>query len=564
MSDIVIGAKVINKAGETGTIVSIADTFFTVDYATRVAKLQLDAFEKRFVRYENTDLQSKVDDGIRQIKEAKEQEAEAKIVADNKAKEECAKMEALAPVGVKFNSVSIRLEPAPASFNSVKNKHRNLVREIFDECDKDISAYYDIFHPTMQYIAPRYSYSSTFTGNLRSRYCTGFLTKYDNAYVFRVISRNDVYKPGMMGGFTVTNSDITEILRIVCVDGEVYSFSKHLSCAGGIYKNTTSYKKWQASDFACFVNLDEVIRKCDCNYLNSYIETEKVNCLCYVKLLMSALNDNKAEIVFKNRLFSAVANIDNITDYLSGFSSKQIDFASKNNVFNALPIIKSSGIFDLDILENVEALMRKGRNTSSVYDNLVEIFEKRNFDRSVLDKKIIGFLKKTELDEPFNAAVYGDYIRELVNYPIVTIEDVFDRDYFDRHYAMMLEKDVFYSYETISQYAQMAQELEWINREDNGYYIIVPQTIPEFRYEGQAQHNCVYTNMYFEKVINRNSIIVFLRKEKSEPYVTIEFDYETFDVRQALGKYNRRIDRDLYNYIVNLGKQLNYERLSQD
>jgi hypothetical protein len=52
---------------------------------------------------------------------------------------------------------------------------------------------------------------------------------------------------------------------------------------------------------------------------------------------------------------------------------------------------------------------------------------------------------------------------------------------------------------------------------------------------------------------------VFLRQKKDQPYVTIEYDYETFKVRQALGKYNKRIDSELYQYIVDLGKQLYYE-----
>ena len=44
-------------------------------------------------------------------------------------------------------------------------------------------------------------------------------------------------------------------------------------------------------------------------------------------------------------------------------------------------------------------------------------------------------------------------------------------------------------------------------------------------------------------------------------YVTIEFDYETFDVLQAYGKYNRVLERSLYCYIVGLGRRLCRERL---
>ena len=67
---------------------------------------------------------------------------------------------------------------------------------------------------------------------------------------------------------------------------------------------------------------------------------------------------------------------------------------------------------------------------------------------------------------------------------------------------------------------------------------------------------------YFRRVIRKDSIIVFLRKDKDTPFVTIEFDYETFEVLQAYGKYNTEIDRKLYNYIVDLGKRLHFERMS--
>ena len=74
------------------------------------------------------------------------------------------------------------------------------------------------------------------------------------------------------------------------------------------------------------------------------------------------------------------------------------------------------------------------------------------------------------------------------------------------------------------------------------------------------QHNCVYSNRYYARVIAKRSIVVFMRKEENTSFVTIEYDYETFEVLQALGKYNKRIDPELRRYVVNLGKQLYYER----
>ncbi len=560
MVDVIVGERVINKVGEIGTIVSFDDKYICVAYNSRTAKLQLDAFEKGFLKYENASLQDKINEGINEIKNKEEQETEERRIAKNKAQEECRRLEAQAPVGTKFNSVSVRLEPAPVSLSSVKKKHKNLVQEIFNQCDKDIQVYYDMFHPSMKYIIHT-SYSFNRMDSFRSRYCTGFLTKYENTYVIRVFSRNDVYKPGIMGGFTVTSSDTTEILRIMRIDDEVYYFSKHLSCGEGSYKNTKLYKKWQASEYVDLVNLNEVVRACDCNYLNDYINEKNINCFSYARLLMPALYDNKVEIVFKNKLFSAVSGIDNIVKYLAGFSSKQIDFASKNKVINTLPIIKRFGLFDLKILKNMEYIMKKDRKGRNVYGDLVEIFHKYNLDLSVIDKKIIGFLRKTE---DFNIIIYRDYIYGLAHNRTVTLDDIFARNYMERHLIALEERSVYYTKADSDAYAQVAKDLSWIDREDNGYFIVVPKTISEFKYEGQVQHNCVYTYEYFYKVIDRKSIIVFLRKEKDTPFVTVELDYKTFEIRQAYGKFNKVIERSLYEYIEDLAKELHYEMISRE
>ena len=257
MTEIIVGEKVLNKLKEVGTIISFDGKIIAVQYQNRVAKLQPDAFDKGFITYEKAELQNEIDERLKQAKEEKECEARAKSLADEKAKEMCRMMEAKAPVGVKFNSVSIRLDPAPAGFSSVKAKHRKLVEEIFDKCDKDINALCESFTPNMKYITPhRRTHPAYFLDrvqefvdsrpeHLRSRYAAGFLMKYDKAYVFRVVSRNDIYTPGRYGGFTVTKSDTTEILRILCIDGETYYFSKNLSCDYNEYKNTALYKKWQ-------------------------------------------------------------------------------------------------------------------------------------------------------------------------------------------------------------------------------------------------------------------------------------------------------------------------------
>lgn len=68
MAEIIVGEKVVNKIRETGTIVSFDDNFIYVEFKNRVAKLQLDAFWQKFIRYENADLQRKIDEAEEAIK----------------------------------------------------------------------------------------------------------------------------------------------------------------------------------------------------------------------------------------------------------------------------------------------------------------------------------------------------------------------------------------------------------------------------------------------------------------------------------------------------------------
>jgi hypothetical protein len=371
----------------------------------------------------------------------------------------------------------------------------------------------------------------------------------------------------MRSGVTVMQSDTTEILRVLSIDNTIYHFSKNLSYSLGKFNNSDVYNAWHISDMGREIYLNEVVKRCDCGYLNDYISEEDINCWQYAKLLFLALYNNKAEIVFKHKLFSETYRIDNLVDYLEGFSSKQIDFACKNKVINTLPIIKRFGCRDMKLLCPLEELMRKRSGWGgSTYQRLRNQLTQLNFDCSKLDEKLMAFLRKQDWFAP---GVYEDYINLLSYQRGVGIEDYFDKNYLERHDAIMEERRKA-SQESIAQrdkkanegYIPAAKELSWIDREENGYFIHVPKNVEEFRTEGDVQHNCVYTAGYYNKVIRKESIIVFLRKTKDIPYVTIEFDYETFEVLQAHGKYNRALESSLYQYVVGLGRRLCRERLS--
>lgn len=556
MADIIIGEKVVNKAKETGKIISFDDKCITVEYKNRTAKVQLNAFDLGILKYENADLQNKTIESVAQAKIEEQQESER--VAVEKIQEERQLVECKTAADytqIQYESISLRLDPVSINFNRLEEKeHEKLIRDVFKECDNHTRELYNSFNPKIEY--------SKLTSRARTRYTVGFLCKYLNTYVFRVFTRHDTYKKRVRTGITVLESDTTEVFRILYINGKYYYFTKDIVYSYGDHRNISSFNRWhflydgRVGD----ILLNEVIRLCDCKYLNDYISEQNMNCYQYTKLLMPALYDNKVEIVFKKKLFLSTYYIEDIADYLAQFSSKQIDFACKNNVINTLPVIKRYGIYDVDILTHMECLMNSSR-WASTYALLERTFKEHHFCYSDLGKKLIDFIKKVER---FDADVYHNYVSLLTTYPGVIIEDFFDKNYIERRDVIRRESlNIYHDWQTDKKYTRVAKSLSWIDREENGYFIIVPKTIAEIRYEGEKQHNCVYDCGYYDYVINRRSIIVFLREKKDISYVTIEFNYETFDVLQARGKFNKKIDSDLYEYIVNLGKRLNRERYNQ-
>lgn len=561
--DIIVGEFVVNKLAEVGTITAFDGQYITVEYQSRTAKFLTNVFEQGHIRYVNAELQKKTEERIAQAKSEAAQKAEETIIAAEKVKQvpkvQAAKASA-ASDAITIESSELLINPAPVHLNSVHKNDRQLVQEIFDECEKDTQNLYTSFQPKMVY--PK------FTSRSRSKYGIGFLSKYKDTYVFRVFSRNDVYKKRVNSGVTVLESNTAEVLRVLQVNGKLYHFSKNISFSLGHYNNTTANGKWCGSNMGANVFLNEVICNCDCGYLNGHITDKRINteAFLFINLLFLALVNNKAEIVFKNKAFASTYRIGNFADYLEGFTSRQIDLASKNDVLHALPFIKQFGISDIELLRDLDSVMYKIRYGDSVHDCLERMFARLGLGCADLDRRLMNFVKDVE---HFNAAVYFDYLQELNRQPAIglTIQDLFDKNYVARHDALLREQaernqKISFQQEQKenAEYTKAAKDLSWIDREENGYFITVPKTIMDFKVEGAGQHNCVYKLRYYRQVVKHSSIIVFLRQEKDIPYVTIEYDYQTFAVRQALGKYNKRIDPELYDYVVMLGKQLYYER----
>lgn len=551
MAQIILNKAVVTKKGETGTLLAFDGKYITVAFPDRQGMFPGDALEKGFLTYTDASLQKALDE--EKAKKAQEEKL-LRLAAEKAAADRKTIQDQLSKTHFKIavSSAAIRLAPAGASFTGVLARDKAQVREIFSQCDADITQLYSTVTPEMAYLR---NYITA-----RSRYAVGFLCSYDDTYVFRVFSRNDNYKRSSNNSITITHSDTTEVMRVLRTKNKVYYFFKNISFTESSLTNTNAHGQWHISDSVRPFRLNEIVLKCDCGYLSDAIPQRDVDCFQYLALLFPAFESNKAEIVFKHRLFSNACRIGNIKDFLQDYTNKQIDFACKNNALEALPVIKRFGQLDLKLLMAMQSLLKTDRNGISVYTMLEAHLDRLGLECPDLMKTLLNFVKKWD---HFPVYSYADYIEDLAQEPGVTLEDFFDKHFQDKHEMMLLEKQVHYTDKEKQYYEILAQELSWIDREENDCFILIPKTVDDFQLEGRAQHNCVYTHFYSRKVISRRSIIVFLRKKINTPYVTVEFDYETFEVLQAFKKFNQPVDPALYEYITALGKQLRYEMYTQ-
>lgn len=87
--------------------------------------------------------------------------------------------------------------------------------------------------------------------------------------------------------------------------------------------------------------------------------------------------------------------------------------------------------------------------------------------------------------------------------------------------------------------------------EDGGYLIMVPKSAADICTEGRKQHHCVGASpQYRQKMAERKSFIVFLRKatEPEKPYYTIECDLTK--VLQFYSAYDRQPDKEKVEKIL--------------
>lgn len=235
-------------------------------------------------------------------------------------------------------------------------------------------------------------------------------------------------------------------------------------------------------------------------------QLETIGCLwvdvCELKHLASAYS--KMEFLYK-------PEIERYTDILNGIDSVK-DFTNLLNITTSYNQIVSElesakNILNYHIFGNEElsplALHERLKNINSYYINdTIKMFKVINRDKTLKD--FYNTLKTTTMEELHNK--YQLVYQAITNAKIE------------------------------QEYQEVISQLN-VQEYDNGEFsIAIPKTTQDIINEGKALHHCV--GVYVDKVIRREDMIYFLRKDREVPYVTIEVKDKK--VTQVEGDMNNR------------------------
>lgn len=182
-------------------------------------------------------------------------------------------------------------------------------------------------------------------------------------------------------------------------------------------------------------------------------------------------------------------------------------------------------------------------NITTSYNQIVAELEAA---KNILNYHIFGNeeLSPMELYERFKD-VHSYYIDDTIKMYKVINRDKTLKDFYDTLKTTTME-ELHNKYQLVYQaitnakieqeYQEVVSQLNVQEYDDGEFSITIPKTTQDIINEGKALHHCV--GVYVDKVIRREDMIYFLRKDREVPYVTIEVKDKK--VTQVEGDMNNR------------------------
>lgn len=199
-------------------------------------------------------------------------------------------------------------------------------------------------------------------------------------------------------------------------------------------------------------------------------------------------------------------------------------------------------------------------NITTSYNQIVSELETA---KNILNYHVFGNeeLSPMELYERFKD-VHSYYINDTIKMYKVINRDKTLKDFYDTLKTTTIE-ELHEKYKLIykavadakieQEYQEVISQLN-VQEYDNGEFsITIPKTTQDIINEGKALHHCV--GVYVDKVVRREDMIYFLRKDREVPYITIEVKDKK--VTQIEGDMNNRFigkDTPEYNTIKEWAK----------
>lgn len=190
-------------------------------------------------------------------------------------------------------------------------------------------------------------------------------------------------------------------------------------------------------------------------------------------------------------------------------------------------------------------------------------------ERRIAFRRISG-LRGTDVDvlriidycdeKNINYSIYNDYINAVVGlglnlkdtknlYPInfLAMHDLRINEY----EALKAKKDKQKRKALYKAFAVAGQKAVGYEFEQDNFLMIAPREIPDLMREGKILGHCVGKMGYDKKMADGDIVIMFVRQkaDKETPFVTIEYDLQRKNIRQAYGKSNSTPGADVMDFI---------------
>ncbi len=231
------------------------------------------------------------------------------------------------------------------------------------------------------------------------------------------------------------------------------------------------------------------------------------------------LDETFLEYYYKDKefLYSLILILDDLQVY------EELDLSYCGYEKSLYYLLKDNRFYSLYTLGYpIKSIIEMYLNYFSVYEN----FNLKSYLNFLMDyanmMNLMGISKYKR---------FPKYLKSI--HDITTIEfNLFKKNYDEEIFKKQVREDLFFEY--------FANQ-----KEDKNFIVEIPQKTEDLKFEGKKLNHCV--GSYIDRVITGKTQIVFLRKEKQKPLITLEIKDDR--IIQAKGESNRNLFKHEYDYL---------------